>query len=525
MNNKHYVGKRISAFELYDNIGPITGVALLLDDENELLAGDDSGYMLEVSCPFGTQAIADDLLTALRGKTYQGFRGENAVLSPTAELGDGMTVNGIYSLLAHRTVNFGPGHMSEVEAPGESTMEHEFKWESPEQKEFKRKMAVTRSLIEKTSEQIALRITSEQAESLIKQRLDSIELSVSSANGSTTFKLTADGAELSTKTLNLSVNAVNVTGKLTASQIDATNLKVAAANITGKLTLDQMASISFSNLSDSAAIMNDINDAYAMAEDAEAAAADAADTVDAWRYNGGTYIDSSKIMVTTLMATELLGGEVALLTSAERQAGGLDITGSSTSTYAIELWSNGALRLSAGYGAVYLEDSDGAHLSLYGDATLQGSGGAYFEASDQAWVQGDFLPVYKARYNCGNANFYWAGVYTETCETVTSDRRAKKDIAYGRSAISEIFDDLRLCEFRLVDGTSGRLHSGFTAQDFEEALAKRGIDTADCAALVKGKDMNGNTVYGIRYGELIAPLVDEVQKLKSRMAQLEGRNA
>ena len=37
MNNKHYVGRQVSSHEWYDEIGPITGVALLLDNNNEEL--------------------------------------------------------------------------------------------------------------------------------------------------------------------------------------------------------------------------------------------------------------------------------------------------------------------------------------------------------------------------------------------------------------------------------------------------------------------------------------------------------
>lgn len=169
MNNQYDIGKRISSFELYDKIGPITGVALLLDDENELIAGDDSGYMLEISCPYGNQAMANNLLATLKGNYYQGFRAENAVLSPAAELGDDLLVNGVQSVLAHRVVNFGPGHMSEIAAPGESTMEHEFSWKSPYKKEFDRKIAQTQSMISKTTEQITLTvIAADGTESTIK---------------------------------------------------------------------------------------------------------------------------------------------------------------------------------------------------------------------------------------------------------------------------------------------------------------------------------------------------------------------
>mgnify|MGYP004503674371 CR=1 FL=1 len=79
--------------------------------------------------------------------------------------------------------------------------------------------------------QVSGKIDGGTAQSMIDQSIGNITLSVSSSNGSSTFTLKAGQAELSTDTLNLTVNAVNVSGQLTASQIDATNLQVNGANI------------------------------------------------------------------------------------------------------------------------------------------------------------------------------------------------------------------------------------------------------------------------------------------------------
>ena len=79
--------------------------------------------------------------------------------------------------------------------------------------------------------QVSGKIDANTAQSMIDQSIDSISLSVSSRNGSSTFTLRAGQTELSTDTLNLTVNAVNVSGTLSASQIDATNLQVDGANI------------------------------------------------------------------------------------------------------------------------------------------------------------------------------------------------------------------------------------------------------------------------------------------------------
>ena len=236
MNNKHFVGKRISAFELYDEIGPITGVSLLLDDVSKPIdVGNDTGYVLEVSCPYGTEQIANNILSTLKGRTYKGFRAENAILSPAAELGDSVSVNGGSYLLAHRAVTFGPGFMSEIAAPGENELEREYTWTSREKREANRKLAQIRSEISKTNEEIALKISSEDAESLIKQTLNNVTLSVSSNEGVTSISLTGDGVSIEAKNLDLSVNAARIEGKLKVSQIEAEDLHVKAANIDGTI--------------------------------------------------------------------------------------------------------------------------------------------------------------------------------------------------------------------------------------------------------------------------------------------------
>ena len=161
MNNKRYVGRRISRFESYGQTRPIDGIALVVDGDNEYRAGDQSGYVLEVTCPYGSQAMADQLLADFRGKSYDGYRAENAVIDPAAELGDGVTVNGIYVPLASRRVVFGSGRMAEISAPGESDLDHEYGSGDPGMRQIERKLAATRSYIEKTSEEIRLGIDSE----------------------------------------------------------------------------------------------------------------------------------------------------------------------------------------------------------------------------------------------------------------------------------------------------------------------------------------------------------------------------
>ena len=84
MNSKHYIGRRVGRFERSGDIRAVDGVALIVDEEHEFRAGDMEGNVLEITCPYGTQAMADALLTQLRGRTYTGYTAENAAADPAA---------------------------------------------------------------------------------------------------------------------------------------------------------------------------------------------------------------------------------------------------------------------------------------------------------------------------------------------------------------------------------------------------------------------------------------------------------
>lgn len=514
MSNKHFIGKRLFSFSDNGLRDPVSRVTLLVDDNNSVTAGDDTGLELLANCPYADDTLAQALLNQVKGYQYRAFNAQSADLDPAAELGDGVTADGVYSILASLTDN-GDGY-PDIAAPGELEEEDEYPEGGPLTLLFNRQLATTRSLISKNSSSIQLLV--ERTDGLGEQyaaldvALDEITLTVSGINRDVaSLEVRADGIEASVSSVNTGlsqtvriasdgVTITNAAGsKLTidGGQVNAENL-----NLTGRIAFGDLTS----------AVQNDIDEAWEMAYDAKDAAYDAADTVDAWRYDGGTYIDSSKIMVTTLMATELLGGEVALLTSAERQAGGLDITGSSSSTYAIELWSNGALRLVAEDGDLYME-AGGEYITI---GYVKGEGYPIV-------VSNTLMPATDGNINLGNYTYYWANAYIEQCygsaeAASTSDRNKKNSISYDLDRYDPFFDGLQPCIFKLNNGTSGRYHTGLVAQDVELMLAECDIPTTDFAGFIKMEDS-----YALRYGEFIALLIWQVQKLKARVKELEVR--
>lgn len=124
MFDKHFVGLDLTNVEDNGLQRPISRITLLVDDENAVTAGDDTGLELTAPCPHATQAMADGLLAQMKGYRYRMLRAENTGLDPAAELGDGITAGGLYSVVS-RISEDGSGYAG-VSAPGEAELEEEY---------------------------------------------------------------------------------------------------------------------------------------------------------------------------------------------------------------------------------------------------------------------------------------------------------------------------------------------------------------------------------------------------------------
>lgn len=195
MNSKHYVGRKASSIETTGQTAPVTGVRLTVDETTAYEAGDMTGSVLEADCPYGTQAMADAVLAAVKGKSYTGYEAKDTAIPVEAELGDGITVRGVYSPLAERTVSFGPGHLSDIAAPGDEQVSHEYGYTDPVQRAIERRSAQTRSYVDKTADNIKLGVEQELSgqKAEIDIQLGQITSTVESQGGDiTTLQQTAE---------------------------------------------------------------------------------------------------------------------------------------------------------------------------------------------------------------------------------------------------------------------------------------------------------------------------------------------
>lgn len=118
------------------------------------------------------------------------------------------------------------------------------------------------------------------------------------------------------------------------------------------------------------------------------------------------------------------------------------------------------------------------------------------------------------------------------CLGTNSDANLKHEIESLSDEYTSLFDNLKPVRFKYNDGTSNRYHTGFIAQDVEQAIINSGLTTNAVAGYIKEADTvdeNGTVTKegarSIRYGEFVALNTDQIQKLKTRVVELETSKA
>lgn len=356
--------------------------------------------------------------------------------------------------------------------------------------------------LEITADQLTSQIEDAEGNiSAIDQYAKSITLSVTNGETSSTVKLLAGGVQIASQTISMS-------GLVTFTGLSSGTTTINGACIkTGTIDADRLnltGAITFNDLSSS--VRNDINDAYSMASDAQSTANDAYDTVDKWTYGGTTYIDGAQIMTGTVSASTLEGGEIYLLDGSGWRAGSFTLEGASSYNGRAVTIMSGAISLNAQYGDLYMESGDGAAMQV----------SSYFRFS------GDVTPYTSSNYSLGRSTRTWSDVYADNGEIQTSDQNQKNSIEPLPDKYISMLDNVTPVRYRLNDGASGRYHVGFIAQDVEQAMEFAGVSDLEFGGWIKDVDEDGNTVYMLRYTEMIAILWAKIKKLEQRIEVLEG---
>jgi hypothetical protein len=216
--------RRVTNLETAPQFQPYSKIIIDIDDDNQITVGDDTGRTLEYTDPFGTKSQAERQLAALKGFQYQPYYADGALLTPAAEIGDGVSINNTYGGLYNRTREFNRLMKANIAAPHDEEINHEYKFESPTERKFKREVGDVRaSLLIQTNliqaEVAERKAADESLTATLTLQSEAIEAKVSQTGGDNSsfgwsllanefglyagskkvFKATADGVEIDGK--------------------------------------------------------------------------------------------------------------------------------------------------------------------------------------------------------------------------------------------------------------------------------------------------------------------------------------
>ena len=106
------------------------------------------------------------------------------------------------------------------------------------------------------------------------------------------------------------------------------------------------------------------------------------------------------------------------------------------------------------------------------------------------------------------------------------------NIEYDVSKYETFFMSLKPTQYKFINNNSNRYHIGFISQDIEESLEQNGLTSLDFAGFIKSPvyeteyDKTTPIVdykYGLRYSEFIALNTHMIQKLYTKIDELESK--
>lgn len=490
---KVFLGPNVSDLDTGEQTMEISRVILTVDGETSYSSGDESGKTIEKTCPWGSQAMADRILASVKGVRYRPFTGTDGMLDLAAEVGDGITAGGVYSVLAQTDITFDRLCAADVSAPGANEATSEYLYKSQARRQSERELARIRSSITKTAERITLQVenaveglsgrlelTSKSLTAEIKDTREGLTSRIEQTASSLTSQITNVQSGLNSKieqtasSIQTQVNGLNNAYSSLNQSVNSISLGVYNGDSSSTITLyrDNVA-IASQNISFRGMV-----------------------TFDDLNGNHGTTIDGGAINTNTLQLNSLYGNYIYLRDARGNIGAEFRIGAASSASDRCELMAR-AIMLTTSGGHIFLDSRAGT--VEIGDYNVQ--------------VDANVIPNRANMFSCGSYGFPWADVYSQDGTIQASDRAGKKEVEYDMDRYSGLFDRLRPCSFLRVNGTSGRRHHGFIAQEVKEALEAEGLTGMDFAGYA---EWDGGC--GLRYGEIIAMLVHEVQQLKKKGA-------
>lgn len=203
----------------------------------EYFAGDRSGKVLEITNEWGSQAQADAIYRRIRGFRYQPYKAAGTTIDPSVEIGDAVTVADTYGGVFLRATDY-RDTTSDLEAPSNEEIEHEFQIQSPTNRQYERFTRSVRSSLSITATKIAAEVEArEEADKAIRATLsvqaDAIKARVEKTVGDKTsdfwWDLQANSWDVGSKSK--TIFSVQDGGAMVEGEIRATSGKIGGFDI------------------------------------------------------------------------------------------------------------------------------------------------------------------------------------------------------------------------------------------------------------------------------------------------------
>lgn len=227
MSESVFIGRSASGYTTTPELPKYTKVRINVDDDSFYEAGSGDN-VLELDCPWGSQQMANDILESIVEFVYRPYDTEWAKLDPAAELGDGVTINGVFSGIYVNETNFSTLMAARISAPQENAVDHEYPYKSPTDRKITRKFAETRASLRVNAASIQAEVTAREASetemrAALELHAQEIAARVTQTGGNSAsfgWSLTADGFVLESsgqEVFRATKDGVDITGKITAT--------------------------------------------------------------------------------------------------------------------------------------------------------------------------------------------------------------------------------------------------------------------------------------------------------------------
>lgn len=227
MSESVFIGRSAKGYTSTPELPKYNKVRINVDDDSRYEAGTGDN-VLELDCPWGSQQMANDILESIAEFVYRPYDTEWAKLDPAAELGDGVTINGVFSGIYVNETNFSTLMAARIAAPQENAVDHEYPYKSPTDRKTTRQFAETRASLRVNAENIQAEVTArETSEAEMRAALElhaqEIAARVTQTGGNSAsfgWSLTADGFVLESsgqEVFRATKDGVDITGKITAT--------------------------------------------------------------------------------------------------------------------------------------------------------------------------------------------------------------------------------------------------------------------------------------------------------------------